>query len=218
MGGSEHGGPNDASAVLVRVGRVADAEVAARLHLVQIAEGFLSLLGRGFLTRLYRRIARSSHAFLLVAEQRGQVVGFVAGAVDTGALYREFVLRDGIPAGLGAAGPILRNGRRVVETLRHGTSQGVSHGRGVELLSIAVDPACQGLGIGRALVDGFVEECSATGNDDATVVVSADNGRAIHLYEQSGFVEVERFEMHADAESLLMQRRGADAAHRSPSA
>jgi ribosomal protein S18 acetylase RimI-like enzyme len=216
MGGDEHGGPPDGSGTTVRMGRDGDAQVAADLHVVQISEGFLSLLGRGFLRRLYRRIVRSSSAFLLVAERQGQVVGFVAGAVDTGALYREFVLRDGIRAGLGAAGPIFRNWRQVVETLRHGTSQGVSHGRGVELLSIAVDPDRQGQGIGRLLVDSFVDACTTTGNDSASVVVSSDNSTAIRLYEQAGFVAATRFEMHADVESVLMERSGSGHVHQRP--
>ncbi len=41
--------------------------------------------------------------------------------------------------------------------------------------------------------------------DAAHVVVGADNAGAVSLYERAGFVTVERFELHAGTESLLMQ-------------
>jgi hypothetical protein len=36
-------------------------------------------------------------------------------------------------------------------------------------------------------------------------VVGADNTGAVHLYERSGFVTVDRFELHPGTVSLLMQ-------------
>jgi ribosomal protein S18 acetylase RimI-like enzyme len=182
-----------------------DAAAAADLHVDQIAQGFLSVLGPSFLRHLYRRVGRTPDSFLLVAEADGTVEGFIAGSTDVTALYRSFLLRDGFVAGASAAGALLRGWRRTLDTLGHGRSKGAGVGRGAELLAIAVDPARQHRGIGAQLVAAFLGEVGARGGRAAHVVVGADNAAAIALYERAGFVTADRFELHAGTESLLMQ-------------
>ena len=97
---------NTQSGMALRNGTVDDAATAATLHAGQIGEGFLSMLGRRFLRRLYRRVARSPGSFLLVVEDGGDTVGFLAGSTDVAGLYRSFLVRDGAAAML-ACGPRL---------------------------------------------------------------------------------------------------------------
>ena len=217
--GPQHPGPEPADRqrpppAEVRPATDADAPAAAALHVGQISQGFLSVLGPGFLRRLYRRIGRSPESFLLIATAHGTTVGFVAGSTDVARLYRSFLWHDGIPAGIRAAGSLISGWRRVLDTLGHASSDGPGAGRGPELLAIAVDPAWQGCGIGRLLVGAFLDEVGARGADAAHVVVGAANRGAVSLYERAGFVTDERFELHAGTESLLMQwdRPGGPAA------
>lgn len=188
----------------VRPGRAADAPAAARLHGTRIADGFLAFLGPAFLTRLYRRIARTPGSFLLVADAGGTVVGFIAGSTDIGGLYRTFLVRDGVAAGLSAAPLLVRGWRRVLETLRHGGG-GTGTGRGDELLAVAVAPDHEGQGVGTALVAAFLDRVAAGGGTEAYVVVGATNAGAIALYGRSGFVADREFELHAGTRSLVMQ-------------
>jgi ribosomal protein S18 acetylase RimI-like enzyme len=212
--------PASGAAVVVRLGNAVDAEMAARLHAGLITEGFLSALGPRFLRRLYRRVALSEDSFLLVAEGPdpvgdgsgiggGSAAGFLAGALDLGALYRRFVLHDGVAAAVGSLPELLRSWRRAWETLRHGTSGGGDEDAGprlAELLSIAVDPAWQGRQVGTLLVQGFLDELARRGAGGAQVVVGADNGPAIALYRRCGFVPGQSFELHRGTVSLLMRR------------
>ena len=188
--------------MVLRTGRDGDAAAAATLHAGQISEGFLTFLGPGFLRRLYRRIALTPDSFLLVMEDEGAPVGFLAGSTDVAALYRAFVWRDGIPAALPACARLLRSWRQAMETLRHGTA---SAGKGAELLAVAVDPAARGRGAGTLLVQGFLAEIGRRGFDAAHVVVAANNETAVALYQRAGFETVERFELHAGVDSCLMQ-------------
>jgi ribosomal protein S18 acetylase RimI-like enzyme len=194
----------------IRAALPSEAADAARLHAEGIDQGFLSLLGPRFLGRLYRRITLDPGSFLIVATGYDRVLGFVAGSVDVPSLYRSFLRRDGVVAGLPALGRVLVHWRRVLETLRHGSSDGAGAGPGAELLAIAVDRSARGQGAGRSLVDAFVDELTLRGVDAAHVVVGADNGAAVGLYRRSGFEVVERFELHPGTESLLMawQRSG----------
>jgi ribosomal protein S18 acetylase RimI-like enzyme len=200
-----HGGVGGGLPVRVRSGRDVDAPAAARLHATRIGDGFLSFLGPGFLTRLYRRVTRTPGAFLLVADDGPVVVGFVAGSSDVRGLYRTFLIHDGVPAGLSAAPRLARGWRRVLETLRHGAGGGTGTGRGTELLAIAVDPAHEGRGVGAALVAAFCDRVVDAGATGAYVVVEASNTGAVGLYRRAGFVPDTSFELHAGTRSLLMQ-------------
>ena len=188
--------------MVLRPGTEGDAAVAAALHAGQIGEGFLTILGPGFLRRLYRRVVRTPGSFLLVVEDGETTVGFLAGSTDVAGLYRSFVLRDGAAAALRCGGRLVRSWRRVVETLHHGTGGTVD---GTELLAIAVDPAVRGRGAGALLVDGFLSEIGRRRQTAAHVVVGADNATAVALYRRAGFRTTERFELHPGTESLLMQ-------------
>ncbi len=205
---------------VVRAATDGDASAAAALHALQISQGFLSLLGPRFLRRLYRRIGRDPGSFLLIAEIDRVDVGFVAGTTDVGALYRTFLVRDGLVAGAAAAGRLLTGWRQVLDTLGHASSKGTGVGRGAELLAIAVDPSERRRGTGRSLVAAFLDEVALRGCDAAHVVVGAENAGAIALYERAGFAAVDRFELHAGTESLLMQweRAGGDGTSADPCA
>ena len=182
-----------------------DAGAVAALHAGQISEGFLTFLGPKFLQRLYRRITRTPGSFLLVVEDGGTTVGFLAGSTDVSALYRSFVWRDGVAAALSCASRLVRSWRQALETFRHGIGR---HGEGTELLAIAVEPTARGRGVGMLLVEGFLEEVGRRGQSAAHVVVAADNDAAVSLYRRAGFHVVERFELHSGTQSLLMQWPG----------
>ncbi|MGO9344228.1 MAG: GNAT family N-acetyltransferase [Acidimicrobiales bacterium] len=193
------------ASVTVRTGTGADAAAAAHLHAGQISEGFLASLGPGFLTRLYRRVACSDGSFLLVADEHGDQVGFLAGTLDVGTLYRRFLLRDGAFAAIAAAPRLLRAWPRALETLRHGGRQTARGGASAELLAIAVDPRRRGGRVGTLLVERFLGEIRLAGAGAAHVVVGASNRPAIALYERSGFEVAKTFELHPGTMSVLMR-------------
>jgi ribosomal protein S18 acetylase RimI-like enzyme len=191
----------------VRFATVADVDAVAALHADRIDEGFLVTLGPAFLRRLYRRTVRSPRAFVLVADSpeagTRHVDGFVAVADDTAALYREFVLHDGVPAGLAAARGIVRAPRSVYETLRYGLRAGDGTG-GAEILATAVASERAGHGIGTILVRAAVEELRRRGAHAAHVVTAADNGAAARAYERGGFHASGHREVHRGVAQQLL--------------
>ncbi|MEH0675544.1 ribosomal protein S18-alanine N-acetyltransferase [Vibrio scophthalmi] len=62
----------------------------------------------------------------------------------------------------------------------------------VTLLNIAVDPAKQGQGFGRALIEGFLSMCEGAGADSAWLEVRESNQVALALYQEVGFNEIDR--------------------------
>ena len=56
-----------------------------------------------------------------------------------------------------------------------------------ELLTLAVEPAARGAGLGGALLREFIEEAQRRGATQAFLEVAADNATAIRLYQRQGF-------------------------------
>ncbi|MET0901888.1 MAG: GNAT family N-acetyltransferase [Acidimicrobiales bacterium] len=180
---------------VVRLARADDAPAIAALHEERISEGFLVTLGRRFLTRLYRRIARSPGSVLLVADAGDRVVGFVAATASTRSLYADFLRHDALPAGLAAAPAVLRAPRRVWETLHHG--RGEHDLPAAEVLSIAVAADAGGQGTGGALLAAALDALARQGVTEAQVVTAVGNQTALAMYQRAGFRHHGRTEVHA---------------------
>jgi ribosomal protein S18 acetylase RimI-like enzyme len=72
-----------------------------------------------------------------------------------------------------------------------------THWPHAELQRIAVAPAAQGRGVGRALIGALVEDARAAGIEVLTLDVRGDNASALHLYRSFGFTEYGRLENFA---------------------
>lgn len=173
----------------------------AGLHAEMIASGFLSSLGRPFLGHLYRAMISSERGRVFVAVRSGSVVGFVAGSDDTTAFYKEFLRKHFLAAGLRLIPALARptTWRRLWETLRYG---GHATRARAELLSMAVAPSAQGRGVGADLVAALLDEAQESGIAAMTVVVGADNDRAIRLYMSGGFQDPVEMEVHRGSPSV----------------
>jgi len=63
-----------------------------------------------------------------------------------------------------------------------------AHAHVLEIGGLAVDPAHQGAGVGRRLVEAAVQECSRLGARKVTLRVLRHNVGARRLYEKGGFL------------------------------
>jgi ribosomal protein S18 acetylase RimI-like enzyme len=173
--------------VRLRPARAADAAAMASLHREALPTAFLPTLGGGFLRRLYASMIRDPGVITIVAEERGQVVGFAAAAVSVQAFYRRFARRDGVAAGLAASTQLLRRSvlRRAIETARH-PSGGADGLPDAELLSIAVEGSRRSSGVGTGLATAVGRELGRRGVRECRVIVGADNPVGNRFYERLG--------------------------------
>ena len=186
----------------LRAARADDIPAIADLHATRIDEGFLTSLGTPFLRRLYSRVLRSHDAFILVENLDGVTTGFVAGVADLGALYRRFIVRDGLLAGVQAAPRLVKNLPHVVETLRYPAITGDLPD--AEVLAVAVAADRSGLGVGQSLVRGAIDEFVNREIKTAKVVTTADNLAALAMYRACGFVSASDVEVHAGRSSEVL--------------
>ncbi|MBY5949255.1 ribosomal protein S18-alanine N-acetyltransferase [Photobacterium rosenbergii] len=69
------------------------------------------------------------------------------------------------------------------------------------LLNIAIDPACQGKGYGKILLEGFIELVGQQKGEEVWLEVRESNTRAYQLYESLGFNEINRREGYYPADN-----------------
>lgn len=184
--------------VRVRPARPQDAPAMARLHRTSMPTAFLPQLGDGFLRQLYREAIEDPDAVALVAERDGSMAGFATATSSVRSFYRRFALRRGALAGALAAPRLARPSvlRRARETAAYGTN-GNGHGLPeAELLSIAVDEASRGRGIGRALEAAVRSGLAELGVSSFKVVVGADNAGANGFYRACGYRPAGRTAVH----------------------
>ncbi len=199
-----HTGPREFE---LRLARPSDAATLAELHCSELGKSFIASLGRGFLRKLYRRVIRSPESFVVIASGVGlPVAGFVAGTTSTRALYRRFVLHDGLVAGLVALPSLLRAPHRVLETFRY-VSSPTSPSNDLppaELLSLAVDGRARRRGLGESLVRACLNELADRDASTSRVVVDSSNETAIKLYKRCGYRDEASFELHPGKRSAVL--------------
>ena len=183
----------------VRDTRREDLAVVGPLH-ARAFEGEIGpLVGPGYIEAFLEWFVGSPPAVSLIAEDAGQVVGYVFGAPNG---YGPGLTRDLLPdIALG----VLRNFPRI---LRHPSFRRQVRSRlanlvlrrepssvfvdatppGVfNLVGIGTAPSARGKGVGRALVEAF---CERAAGRTVMLDVFKDNAAARSLYERCGFREL----------------------------
>jgi len=186
----------------IRFADLDDAWRLADMHARRINEGFLASLGPVFLGRLYRRVVRSPRAFAIVAEEDGRVVAFCAAAENVGRLYREFMVRDGIQAGVASAPRLFRSLPHVLETLRYPSATGELPD--AEILAVVTDTEVASKGWGSLVLHETIAELERRGCSSVKVVAGASNEAALRLYERCGFAPLQQISIHADVRSEVL--------------
>lgn len=172
----------------------------ARVHRQELNQGFLSSLGDRALIPLFTFAAQSPTAVLLVAKDAdtGGVVGFLLGAVNTRAFYREFMRRASIKAFLSVV-PKLLSLRRIIkifETLFYPGKQELKNLPQAELLDIVVARGCQGSGLGKELFARFCTSMQQKGIGEFRVTTGETLVQAHRFYERLGAKWVSSIEVH----------------------
>ena len=131
----------------------------AELHIDTIHHGVLPVLGKRFLSRMYRELTGCPFCCVLGAVENGNVVGYLAGCADTAKSFIALLSRAGIPLlGLAfhASSDQASCERYRLSPLHAQRRKWCGRGRrGPEILAISVDPGIQRRGLGKKLVQAF---------------------------------------------------------------
>lgn len=185
--------------------RAGQAEALAKIHQQEISEGFLSTLGKPFLTLLYAELISAPDAACFVIKVENEVVAFACSCEKTSDFYRRFLRDRFFPAAVALLPRALRPTtlRGILETLRQVGSPGAQDLPNAELLSIAVEPAFQGKGFGQELVRAIAADFMRRGIQEMRVTAGAGLGPANTLYRKLGFALRSEVEIHIGTKSNI---------------
>ena len=167
------------------------------LHVSVFRGFFLTLLGRRFLSELYRGFIAEQDGICRVIEaelQPGQaaVVGFVAGTVRPEIFFRRLLFRRGMFFACAAVPGLLKHPMlvfpRLVNAIRYRGARPPSIEHAALLSSIGVDPKVARLGFGRMLVDIFCEDAVALGARAVYLTTAQQGNDSVNtFYDRAGF-------------------------------
>jgi ribosomal protein S18 acetylase RimI-like enzyme len=168
---------------LADCGRVVD------VHLAAFQGFFLTLLGPRFLRLLYSEAVLMDE-IALVAEDRGELIGFVMGSTDPRVFFKNLLRRRSVGFASAAVPAVLRRPTiavRVARAIRKPKIAARPVGTAT-LMSLGVDPGIQGSGAGKLLVLAFIEEARRRGATHVDLTTDKiDNERANAFYRRIGF-------------------------------
>ena len=167
------------------------------IHLNTFTGFFLTFMGRGFLNQMYRSYCDHDESGLLVAEENGKAVGFLAYSGNFSGLYKFMIKTRLIPFGWYSMGAFFRRPSTFMHIIKAflKPSEVKREEKYVELSSIGVDPSIKSKGVGSLLIDELKKIVDF--NKFAYITLETDavnNDGAIHFYEKNVFIRERMFE------------------------
>ena len=177
----------------------------ARLHVLEIPDGFLTKLGEPFLCQVYGAIVDHQESFLIGAHSEGQLIGFICGSTDTAALYRAFVFSRGFSAAraLFPSAFSFRVMKGMVETFMY-PQRAIPGLPKAAILNFAVDPDARGQGVGTRLLHALGSEFRRRGEGPIRIVCGEEQVAAQRLYLRNGATEVCSIQLHSGVTSKVL--------------
>ena len=167
------------------------------IHLNAFTGFFLTFMGRGFLNQMYQSYCEHDESGLLVAEDGGKAVGFLAYSGDFSGLYKYMIKTRLFAFAFYSIGAFCRRPSAFLHILRAflKPSEVKREEKYVELSSIGVDPNFKSNGIGTQLIDKLKQSVDFERFAYITLETDAlNNEGAIHFYEKNGFIKERTYE------------------------
>lgn len=180
-----------------------DAEEIAKIHHAALNNTFLSSLGLSFLAGMYNALADDPKSILFVAEEDGEVAGFISCILESDTFIRRIILKSPMKLSLPIGCQIIKKLstiKKILQTLRYGKLCFIEN-VDTELLAIAVVPKFQRAGIGSSLFNALLEELKSRNVKKLKVLVGQELESAQCFYKKNNFIHqktIALYEMKKD--------------------
>jgi ribosomal protein S18 acetylase RimI-like enzyme len=174
----------------------ADLDAVVQVHLSSFSRFFLSSMGASFLKEFYGAALADKSSIALVSQEGETLSGFAVGTMQPEGFYGRIARKHWHRLLLRSARPILKKPQIALGMLRRLSMMGQTRygPRGALLMSIAVEPAKQGAGIGKRLVEEFLSAAKQRGAISVCLTTDElNNEGANQFYVRSGFNRLRSF-------------------------
>ena len=165
-------------------------EQTVEIHLKTFTGFFLTFLGRGFLKELYAGYAEHEKSGLIIAEEEGKVLGFLAYSEELSGLYKYLIKRKIIKFAWFSFWAFLRKPGSFMRLIRAFLKPGesVRDESYVELASIGVLPEQKGKNIGTQLIKCLQAKFDPDKFSYIKLETDAENNESVNnFYIKNGF-------------------------------
>ncbi len=168
-----------------------DVVQVVAVHLTSFPNFFLSFLGPRFLTLYYSGICSDREGMSFVyLDSNDQLLGFVAGSSNPRKFYSHLLKRDWLRFSFFSMGAIIKRPtviRRIFRALYHPSENPVGDDI-AGLFSIGVVPECQGIGVGKKLIEEFLDKAKKRGCKRVFLTTDHDQNDTVNsFYQKLGF-------------------------------
>ena len=174
-------------------------ERVVSIHLDTFQGFFLTFMGKGFLTQMYKSYCVHSESGILIACEGESVTGFVAYSGDMSGLYKFMIKKRLFAFAWYSAGAFFRRPSAFLRIVRAFLKPGETkrEEKYMELASIGVAPEAKSKGIGSMLVDELKKRTDFDKYAYITLETDADNNEAAnHFYRKNGFLLKREYTTH----------------------
>lgn len=175
-----------------------DAQRVAELHQAAMGRSLWAQLGMPFLQQLYKALVDSPFFLGFVYVEDLEVKGFIAGTVDTGALYNDLLRRRAIFLGPTALIGLLRRPwalRPLAETARYLSRAGAPEVQAESLFCTFV-PDLRGKRVSGHINKVLFDELLSRNCERVKISTEADNEGANRQLQSWDFQQVHRFRFY----------------------
>ena len=180
----------------VKSGEKKTIDEIVTIHLNTFTGFFLTFMGRGFLKQMYQSYCDHEESGLLVAEDNGKSIGFLAYSSNFSDLYKFMIKTRLIQFGWYSVGAFFRRPSAFMHIVKAFLKprEVKRKEKYVELSSIGVDPDAKSKGIGSMLIENLKKLVDFEKYTCITLETDAVNNEgAIRFYEKNGFVRERMF-------------------------
>lgn len=179
----------------------------AELHVAALDQSFLSTLGVPFLSLMYEAIDKSESCFLIVRTEGSEVVGFVAGSVSVGGVFREMfrsklrLIASLLPSLLSVTRMV-----RIGENFLYARREVKAADTGLpsaELLTIGVKESFRGRHVADQLFCELSQVFSNKGIEKFKIIVGESLAPAHRFYRRIGALPESEIFLHGTARSIV---------------
>ena len=182
----------------IRIATFEDVEGIVRIHQVSFEKFFLTSLGERFLRLYYSSFIKSGEGVVYCAESDNKIIGFSACSYVSNGFNARLIKKNLIKYGIETLRLLVNNPKAVIRLVRNlnkeSKEDGINDkGQYAELYSIAIDPQCQGSGIGKLLLT--ITEANVK-NHNTKISLTTDyynNEKTIGFYHSLGYKEYYEF-------------------------
>lgn len=162
-----------------------------KIHLATFQGFFLTFMGRGFLTQMYKSYCDHDSSGILAAYDGDRMLGFVAYSGDMSGLYKFMIKKRLVAFAWYSLGAFFRRPAAFFRIIRAFLKPGESKREEdyMELSSIGVSPEVKSKGVGSLLVDALKQHTDFTKYAYINLETDAENNEAANrFYVKNGFV------------------------------